>query len=113
VPGGGTIRPGRTRPNAGGITDFSRAQNQALADGNDAGFVLRFPMETLLIIAAVLALILVVVVVAVWTAPVGEETEDGFRLTAPSRYQRFKARWLRGRRPKGGVGPLRSPHPMD
>jgi len=70
-------------------------------------------METLLIIAAVLAVILIVVFVAMWTAPVGEETKDGFRVVAPSGFQRFKARWRWGRQPKGGVGPLRHNHHPD
>lgn len=70
-------------------------------------------MESLLIIAAVLALILVVVFVAVWTAPVGEETDEGFRVIEPSGFQRFKARLRRGRKPKNRVGLLGNNHPVD
>lgn len=70
-------------------------------------------MATLLIIFAILALILIGVFVAIWTAPVGEETEEGFQVIAPSGYQRFKARLRRGRRPKNGVGPLRPNHTGD
>jgi len=70
-------------------------------------------METVLIILAILALILVAVLVAMWAAPVGEETPEGFHVIAPSGYQRFKARLRRGRRPKNGVGPLRHDHPGD
>ncbi len=68
-------------------------------------------METLLIIAAVLALILVVVFVAMWTAPDGEETDEGFRVIAPSGFQRFKARLRRGPKPKNRVGLLGHHHP--
>jgi hypothetical protein len=70
-------------------------------------------MATLLIILAILALIVIGVLVAIWTAPVGEETEEGFQVIAPSGYQRFKARWCRSRRPKNGVGPLRPNHSGD
>lgn len=75
--------------------------------------MLHFPMETLLIILAILALIVVAVLVAMWTAPVGEETPEGFQMIAPSGYQRFKARLRRGRQPKNGVGPLRPNHTAD
>jgi hypothetical protein len=80
-------------------------------DGKNAEIVLKFPMETLLIIAAVLALISVVVVIAIWTAPDAEETEEGFHIIAPSGFQRMKARWWRRRPPKNGVGrpPAQSP----
>jgi hypothetical protein len=61
---------------------------------------------TLLIIAAILAVLLVILLIAIWVAPEGEETEDGFRVVGPSSYQRFKARFRGARREKNNVGPL-------
>ena len=66
-------------------------------------------MNGFIIVAILIALLVTGVLVALWLAPEGEETENGFQITGPSAFQRLRGRIARRLKRRSHVGDPRLP----